>query len=441
MVKTNTLGALAAAAGVLVAVGLLILIMLVVQPRPAEATFPGQNGRIAFAANSFGIGRNDEIYTMPPDGSDWRQLTSTTDGARYPAWSADGTKIAFNVVRQGSHEIGTMYSDGSGRRLLTPIDGIPSNQPVWSPDGTKIAFWSYYDGQKADIFVMNADGSGVKRLTTDPEHHDAAPAWSPDGTKIAFQKGLSWLGDTHEDVWVMDASDGTGQANLTSDLAANAGNGNPDWSPDGTKIAFASSGDIYTVNPNGSSLSPLTNTTDMSEWSPAWSPDGTQIVFNAWDPQIGDVDLWKMLANGTNRTNLTNNGSTIREADPDWQPKPTDNTAPKVVSTIPSRSDTEVASTTNVWATFSERMDRNTINDTTFKLVKLNADGTTTRVTATVSYAAPKKASLDPASDLSSGTIYKVTVTTGAQDLAGNALDQNPQIEGNQTKSWKFTVQ
>ena len=84
-------------------------------------------------------------------------------------------------------------------------------------------------------------------------------------------------------------------------------------------------------------------------------------------------------------------------------------------------------------ANFSEEMKASTIITpaTTFKLVKLNSDGTTTKVTATVSYdAATKKATLDPSSNLSSGT-YKATVTTGAQDLAGNALDQKPNIAGN----------
>jgi N-acetylglucosamine-6-sulfatase len=116
---------------------------------------------------------------------------------------------------------------------------------------------------------------------------------------------------------------------------------------------------------------------------------------------------------------------------------------PKVVSTSPANNTTGIA-TANVTATFSEDMMASSIITpaTTFKLVKLNADGTTTRVTATVSYDPPtKKASLDPASDLSSGAIYKATVTTGAQDLAGNALDQNPNLANNQSKSWKFTVQ
>jgi hypothetical protein len=79
---------------------------------------------------------------------------------------------------------------------------------------------------------------------------------------------------------------------------------------------------------------------------------------------------------------------------------------------------------------------------TTFKLVRLNADGTTTKVTATVSYdATTKQAILDPDSNLDLGRTYRATVTTGAQDSAGNALDQNHNIAGNQSKSWKFTVQ
>ncbi len=120
-------------------------------------------------------------------------------------------------------------------------------------------------------------------------------------------------------------------------------------------------------------------------------------------------------------------------------------TQPKVMSTSPAT----IATTANVTATFSEAMDAvttdgdpSTITATTFKLVRLNSDGTTTRVTAAVSYAAAtKKAILNPSSNLSLGRTYKATVTTGAQDLAGNALDQNPSIAGNQPKSWKFKVQ
>jgi len=111
----------------------------------------------------------------------------------------------------------------------------------------------------------------------------------------------------------------------------------------------------------------------------------------------------------------------------------TDSVPPTVISTSPANNTTGIDQTANVIANFSEEMKASTIITpaTTFKLVKLNSDGTTTKVTATVSYdAATKKATLDPSSNLSSGT-YKATVTTGAQDLAGNALDQKPNIAGN----------
>ena len=121
---------------------------------------------------------------------------------------------------------------------------------------------------------------------------------------------------------------------------------------------------------------------------------------------------------------------------------------PKVMLTSPANNTMGIAPTKNVSATFSEAMDArttdgdpSTINATTFKLVRLNSDGTTTRVTASVSYdAATKKATLNPSSNLSSRRTYKATVTSGAQDVWGNALDQNPNIEGNQSKNWKFTV-
>ena len=122
----------------------------------------------------------------------------------------------------------------------------------------------------------------------------------------------------------------------------------------------------------------------------------------------------------------------------------TDSVPPTVISTSPANNTSGIDQTANVTATFSEEMKASSIITpaTTFKLVKLNSDGTTTKVMANVRYdAATKKAILDPASNLSSGRTYKATVTTGAQDLAGNALDQKPTIAGNQSKSWKFTVQ
>jgi len=100
-----------------------------------------------------------------------------------PAWSPNGTKIAFQSSRDGNPEIYVMNADGSNSTRLTE-NRANDEFPVWSPDGSKIAFISNRDGQQ-DIYIMNADGSNVTRLT-DNSIREISLSWSPDGTKIAF---------------------------------------------------------------------------------------------------------------------------------------------------------------------------------------------------------------------------------------------------------------
>jgi hypothetical protein len=115
-----------------------------------------------------------------------------------------------------------------------------------------------------------------------------------------------------------------------------------------------------------------------------------------------------------------------------------DKAPPKVMSTTPANNVTGVVPGANVIATFSEAMQGSSVNTTTFKLKKA---GTTTFLGATVTYdPATKRATLNPNNNLQSGVTYVATVTTGAKDLAGNALDQNPTTAGNQAKTWTFKV-
>jgi subtilisin len=117
---------------------------------------------------------------------------------------------------------------------------------------------------------------------------------------------------------------------------------------------------------------------------------------------------------------------------------PIDTASPSVTGTSPANNATGVLRGANVTATFPEAMQSSTINPTTFRLRKA---GTTTNVAAAVSYdPATKRATLNPNVDLKAGTTYVATVTTGAKDLAGNQLDQDPNTAGNQPKSWKFKV-
>jgi subtilisin family serine protease len=120
-----------------------------------------------------------------------------------------------------------------------------------------------------------------------------------------------------------------------------------------------------------------------------------------------------------------------------------DTTSPRVTSTVPKATATGVAPGANITATFSEAMDAvttdgdpNTINGSTFKLFKA---GTTNLIPAVVTYdASAKKAILNPNANLQRGTRYKAAVTTGAEDLAGNHLDQDSSLSGLQQKGWSF---
>jgi dipeptidyl aminopeptidase/acylaminoacyl peptidase len=98
-------------------------------------------------------------------------------------------------------EIYAMNADGSGQVNLTNSQA-DDYSPAWSPDGTKIAFTRYEGGPGAEIYVMNADGTNQVNLTNDPAD-DSAPAWSPDGTKIAFTR----LGGADFEIYVMDVTD------------------------------------------------------------------------------------------------------------------------------------------------------------------------------------------------------------------------------------------
>ena len=184
------------------------------------------------------------------EGSDVRRLTD--DMGKAPAWSPDGSQIAFSSNRDGNLEIYVMNSDGSDPRRLTD-HADRDGEPSWSPDGRHIAFMSDRENPRGDIYVMNSDGSDPRRLT-DHGRRDESPAWSPDGRHIAFASSRSGNGE----IYVMN-SDGSDPRRLTDHADRD---GEPSWSPDGRHIAFVSSrsgdGDIYVMNSDGSDPRRLT---------------------------------------------------------------------------------------------------------------------------------------------------------------------------------------
>src|SRR5207244_3679949 len=126
-----------------------------------------------------------------------------------PAWSPDGTKMAFVSNLGGNHDISVMNADGTNPTQLTN-DLAQDEAPAWSPDGTRIAFTSNRGGND-EAYVMGADGSGQTRLTQTPGGDAGSPAWSPDGTKIAYTVAV---GVTSRTIWVMNA-DGSHPVQVT----------------------------------------------------------------------------------------------------------------------------------------------------------------------------------------------------------------------------------
>ncbi len=214
------------------------------------------------------------------------------------------SKIAFASNRDGSAQIYSMNTDGSGLSRLTN-DAANDEAPNWSPNNSRIVFQSDRDNLFsgiADIYVMNADGSGQTRLTNDPAD-DSAPVWSADGTKIAFQSARNGV---NYQVYVMNA-DGSGQVNISNSTANDT---QPSWSPDGSKIAFASDRDqagfssIYVMNANGTNQTRLTvSGTGLLDQQPVWSPDGTKLTFTS--TRDSTVVTW---------TETDDNGATVTKS-------------------------------------------------------------------------------------------------------------------------------
>jgi hypothetical protein len=274
---------------------------------PAQAAFPGANGKIAFSSTRTG---NSEVFTMNADGSAQTNRTSNMVGLDQNAtWSANGAKLAFTSNRDLNDEIYVMNGDGSSPTRLT-TNATSDSLSAWSPNGAKVAFTSGRD-LNDEIYVMNADGTGVTRLTNNSAS-DRSPAWSPDGLQIAFTSNRNG----NDEIYVMNA-DGTGQTNLSLNSAQDS---SPDWAPDGSKIVFESDRDaastyqIYSMNFDGTGQTRLT-TSGSNDRHPAWSPDGTRIAFDG--VRSGNAEIYAMNADGSLQADLTNDPGS--DVDPSWQ--------------------------------------------------------------------------------------------------------------------------
>lgn len=176
--------------------------------------------------------------------------------------------------------------------------------------GTRIAYTKTTGKRSKAIFIMDMDGENETRITKDKSISLGAN-WSPDGTKLAYASYLKGF----PDIFTIDLKTGHTRQ-LTSNRSTNIA---PSWSPTGGLIAFSSSAggnmEVYTMNTEGGDKKKITSGTGI-DISPTFSPEGNEFAFAS--ERGANVHIYKQSINGGNATRITFVGS--HNDSPDWSP-------------------------------------------------------------------------------------------------------------------------
>jgi Tol biopolymer transport system component len=275
--------------------------LLVAAAFPVQATFPGKNGRIAFLLGP-------DIYTMKPDGSDIRQLTHLTSdtSAFFEAWSPDGKQIVFNEFRPPNFrgELWLMNADGGNQHPLLVAPEFNDLMPSFAPDGNSVVFSRCRtDFEACAPHQIGANGIGLRAINDfDLGIQDFWPQYSADGSLVFT--GRSRRGITSA-LYLQTVLEPGLRRVTPAPLSAQQ----PDWSPDGRRIAFSShccnpqNEEIWVTNAESSELRRLTNNggdypTGSHDFQPSWSPEGNSIVFERDAPDFSSSSIFIIGADG-----------------------------------------------------------------------------------------------------------------------------------------------
>ena len=228
--------------------------------------------------------------------SDWKKLTSHSQGADMPDCHPDGSEIVY--ITWDEDQLGSLYKMKANGSDQSGLGVSRVGSPDISPDGTQIACEGF--GQ---IWIMNYDGSDCHPIYgtyTSSGGPGAAgcPRWSPSGDRLA----IVVLTTQYDRRIVTIKLDGSDPTPLTDSVETC---GYPSWSPDGTRIAYQWERDIWIMNSDGSNKHWITNFNDAG--FPVWSPKGSSIFFcRFYGTSWADAHIYKMNADGTNVVQLTN---------------------------------------------------------------------------------------------------------------------------------------
>lgn len=303
---------------------------------PAQATFPAQNGLIAFAGDT---GSGAEIYTMRADGTGLRRLTNLNGFATTPDWSPDGTRIVFYLQEPPDKDLGGIYimnADGSDLHQVTTHQVIPfgGDLAAFTPDGQHLVYgchgWGTDKcGERSRISLMRDDGSDAPGLFLSANpfrgEGDSNPEVSPDGQTVTFVRHK--VDGKLQALFAVNI-DGSGDRKVTSyrrEVAIKH-----DWAPDGRHIVITTKADypehkspnVATIRPDGSHLRMLTHYTggEVGAFAGSYSPNGRWIVFRVENLDKESFRLYRMRPDGTHRKLIKKLPFSPRGND--WGPRP-----------------------------------------------------------------------------------------------------------------------